>query len=84
MYRTEHYRSTFYTIELLQLYAIKIVHTICIIVFKEYDDAVNIERATKIYFPPRAMEMRCGFSNVICPHTGSCISINCVICCEQI
>lgn len=44
------------TIAALELYAIKIVHTIAIIIFKQYVYAVNIERSIKIYFPPRAVQ----------------------------
>lgn len=67
----------------VEMFTFNMVHTKVIVVFKQNVYAVDIERSTKIYFPPRAFHV-CGASYCNSPHTRSCISINCVTCYIQV
>lgn len=64
-----HYQYTMYTK----------LHTVSIVVFKQFVNVVNGVHSTKVNFPPHGI-VRVVNSYRYCSHTSCCVSINCVIC----
>lgn len=52
------------------------VHTVTVVIFKQYVNAVNVVHSTKIHFPPHDFFRRAETYS-ISPHTRCCDSINC-------
>lgn len=52
------------------------VHTVTVVILKQYVNAVYVVHSTKIHFPPHGFLRRAESYN-ICPHARCCDSINC-------